>query len=200
MTQVNHPRVFDLFETIAIVQGKPQNLAYHQHRYACSLAKFYPNTPYHVFDLADVLQNFLAKNPPTHDLMRCRVDYHASDMAMHLVGYQRRGNLTFQPVICDDIDYTLKFTNRDQLNTLLQQRGACDEVIIIKHGFVTDCTIGNLVLKKNNHWYTPSTPLLNGTQRAKLLAEHRISVCPILLRDLDRYEEIRLINALNPLV
>lgn len=200
MTQVNHPRVFDLFETIAIVQGEPQNLAHHQRRYAHSLASFYPKQCYQVFDLASVLQKFLADNPPSHPLMRCRIDYNASDMAMHLVSYQRRGNLTFQPVICDDIDYTLKFTNRNPLNALLQQRGACDEVIIIKHGFVTDCTIGNLVLKKNSHWYTPSTPLLNGTQRAKLLAEHRISVCPILLRDLDRYEEIRLINALNPLI
>ncbi|WP_290002470.1 hypothetical protein [Faucicola atlantae] len=157
MTQVNHPRVFDLFETIAIVQGEPQNLAHHQRRYAHSLASFYPKQCYQVFDLASVLQKFLADNPPNHSLMRCRIDYNASDMAMHLVGYQRRDNLTFQPVICDDIDYTLKFTNRDQLNTLLQQRGACDEVIIIKHGFVTDCTIGNLVLKK----------IITGTRRAR---------------------------------
>lgn len=199
MTQPNKLRAFDLFETIAIVHGKPQNLAYHQHRYACSLAKFYPNTPYHVFDLADVLQNFLAKNPPTHDLMRCRVDYHASDMAMTLAAYQRKRAMTFCPVICDDIDYSLKFTNRHPLNALRQQRGECDEVIIIKQGLVTDCTIGNLVFRKNNHWYTPSTPLLQGTQRAKLLAEQRIQARPIWLSDIERYEEIRLINALNPL-
>ena len=71
--------------------------------------------------------------------------------------------------------------------------------MIIKKGHVTDCTIGNLIFRQGTQWFTPDTPLLEGTQRATLLAQGRIKVQSILATDLSLFEEIRLINALNGL-
>lgn len=48
---------------------------------------------------------------------------------------------TFQPAICDDIDYHLKFSHQAIFEQLLQQKQGCDEIIIIKQGNVTDCSI-----------------------------------------------------------
>ena len=46
--------------------------------------------------------------------------------------YQRKIHRTFQPVICDDIEYGLKYADRSLINTLFAQRGACEEIMIIK--------------------------------------------------------------------
>ena len=85
------------------------------------------------------------------------------------------------------------------LNELLAQKGDCDEILIIKNGYVTDCSIGNLIFRQGTQWFTPDTPLLEGTQRAKLLTQGRIKVRSILATDLHLFEEVRLINALNGL-
>lgn len=46
--------------------------------------------------------------------------------------------------------------------------------MIIRQGKVTDCSIGNLIFRQNNQWITPDKPLLEGTQRAKLLEQKKI--------------------------
>ena len=100
-------------------------------------------------------------------------------------------------MLCDDIDYHLKYSDRAIFNELLKQKGDCDEIIIVKQGKITDCTIGNLILRQGSQWFTPDSPLLIGTQRSKLLKERKIIERKILLSDLPLFEEIRLINALN---
>lgn len=74
---------------------------------------------------------------------------------------------------CDHIDYSLKFSDRTLLNNLLKQKEECDEIMIIRQGKVTDCSIGNLIFRQNNQWITPDKPLLEGTQRAKLLEQKK---------------------------
>ena len=93
----------------------------------------------------------------------------------------------------------MKYTNRDLINALFAQREDCDEIMIIKHRKVTDCSIGNLIFRKGEKWFTPDTPLLHGTQREKLLREGKIEECEILLKHLKTFDEIRLINAMNSL-
>lgn len=191
---------FPLFETIAIVNDELQQLAWHQQRYEASLAKFYGENVVKVHDLAKIIQISTAPEQTQHSpIIRCRVDYNRQDYQVQYFAYQRKTYRTFQPVICDEIEYGLKYADRTYLNQLLQQKGDCDEIMIIKQGKVTDCSIGNLVFRQGEQWFTPDTPLLAGTQRAKLLAENKIQQCPILLEDVANFDEIRLINALNPL-
>lgn len=192
--------MYPLFETVAIIEGKAQNLALHQARYERSLQQFYGKQDVTVFQLAEIIEKhtaLLAQQDTT--LYRCRLDYNAHHVQTYCAPYQRKIYRTFQPVVCDDIDYDLKYAQREKLNQLLLQKGDCDEIIIIKQGLVTDCSIGNLIFKQGNQWVTPDTPLLAGTQRQKLLQENKIQTRRIYAEDLATFSEIRLINALNGL-
>ena len=189
---------FPLFETLCIENGQVQNLALHQQRYENSLREFYAGQPYDIFSIAKILQKnteLWANLQST--IIRCRIDYNATQYHLQCFPYQRKTYQRFHPVICDDIDYHLKYSNRAIFNELLKQKGDCDEIIIVKQGKITDCTIGNLILRQGSQWFTPDSPLLIGTQRSKLLKERKIIERKILLSDLPLYQEIRLINALN---
>ena len=188
---------FPLFETIAIKNGEIQNIELHQFRYEQSLAKYYANQPYFIFNLRSEIQHSYSLN---EKLVRCRISYNAFNLDIHFFPYQKGKITTFKPIFCDEIDYELKFSDRNLLNQLYAKRGNCDEIMIIKKGWVTDCSIGNLLFRKNNQWFTPSTPLLNGTKRQQLLIENRIIAREIKFIDLDYFEEIRLINAMNDLI
>ena len=49
-------------------------------------------------------------------------------------------------------------------------RGACDEILIIKDGHITDTSISNIVFRLPDGWWlTPFTPLLKGIMRTYLL-------------------------------
>ncbi|MFU2121904.1 aminotransferase class IV family protein, partial [Gallibacterium anatis] len=184
---------FPLFETLCIENGQVQNLALHQQRYENSLREFYAGQPYDIFSIAKILQKNTALWANLQStIIRCRIDYNATQYHLQCFPYQRKNYQRFQPVICDDIDYHLKYSDRAIFNELLKQKGDCDEIIIVKQGKITDCTIGNLILRQGSQWFTPDSPLLIGTQRSKLLKERKIIEREILLSDLHLYQEIRL--------
>lgn len=190
---------FPLFETLCIEQQQIKNCAYHQQRYERALYQFYGESAVEIYDLFEIIHlqpEFLNLTP----LTRCRIDYNATTFQIQFFPYQRRKIATFQPVICDDIDYSLKFTDRTLLNRLLAQRGDCDEIMIIKQGKVTDCSIGNLAFRLGEHWFTPDSPLLAGTQRRYLLEQGILQEIPIFVEDVLKFDEIRVINAMNALV
>lgn len=187
---------FPLFETLAILNGKWQNLALHQKRYESALKTYYSHSQsIQVYQFTDITVPQIAQQ----GLIRCRINYNAQQLQAEFFPYTRRKITTFQPIICDDIDYSLKYSDRSLLNQLLQQRGECDEIMIIKQGKVTDCSIGNLAFRQGESWYTPNTPLLNGTQRQLLLAQGIVIEKTICVEDIHLFDEIRIINALNPL-
>ncbi|PJG83885.1 aminotransferase class IV family protein [Caviibacterium pharyngocola] len=191
---------YPLFETLCIERGVLHNAPFHQARYAQSLRRFYGKSAVIIHDLSEIIKNHTALFQSIETpIIRCRIDYNRSNYQINCFPYERKNYLKFQPVICNDIDYGLKYANRDMLNRLLAQKDDCDEIMIIKQGKVTDCSIGNLVFRQGSQWFTPDSPLLAGTQRAKLLAEKRIKERSIYAENLAEFDEIRLINALNPL-
>jgi 4-amino-4-deoxychorismate lyase len=71
--------------------------------------------------------------------------------------------------VCSDFDYHLKFADRSALNSLRELRGDCDEILIVKNGYITDTSYSNVVFTDGQHFVAPSTFLLPGTMRASLL-------------------------------
>ena len=69
------------------------------------------------------------------------------------------------------ICYSLKLTDRSQINRLLKQKGNYDDILIVKNGFITDTSISNIIFYNGSKWITPAAPLLKGTCRDKLLKE-----------------------------
>jgi 4-amino-4-deoxychorismate lyase len=99
-------------------------------------------------------------------------------------------------VVSDDVEYSFKYADRNHLQQLFAFRGDCDDVLIIKKGFVTDCSYANVIFKQNNQWVTPATPLLKGVMRQRLLQTGIIKEAAIHVDEIARFESCKLINAL----
>ena len=92
----------------------------------------------------------------------------------------------------------LKYADRDELNRLYEMRGDCDDIIIVKNGMLTDASSANITFLKNGRWYTPAKPLLQGTARARMISEGKLSVLNITADNISDFEAVRLINAMLP--
>ena len=94
------------------------------------------------------------------------------------------------------------------LNTLLNMRigplwtayfpsgDECDDILIIREGWVTDGSYFNVAFWDGNHWVTPASYLLNGVRRQYLLETGQIIQKPVALKSIEQYPKICLFNAM----
>ena len=94
-----------------------------------------------------------------------------------------------------EITYSHKFEDRTKFEKHLRESKA-DEILIIKNGLVTDTSFTNIIFSDGTKYFTPSTPLLKGTKRARLIEEGIIQVEEIGLNDIQKFQHFYLINAL----
>ncbi|WP_150539128.1 aminotransferase class IV family protein [Actinobacillus vicugnae] len=182
---------FPLFETISVIDGKAQNLAYHQQRFEQAMQTYFHSQAQ--WQLADVIQ------VPTdfqQGLVRCRIDYNASEFQLQFFHYTPRTINRFKCVYTENLDYRFKYSDRKRLDSLKNLQS--DEVIIINNGKVSDCTIGNLLFAKQWQWFSSQDYLLKGTQLTKLIEIGLVQLVEITPQDLASYDQIMMVNALNP--
>jgi 4-amino-4-deoxychorismate lyase len=96
-----------------------------------------------------------------------------------------------------DREYRYKYADREWIYSLVGDSG-CDEVVMVKDGFVTDASIANLAFYDGRQWITPDTPLLSGTRRRYLLDAGVLHEAPVRIEDIRRFTKIRLVNAMIP--
>ena len=142
--------------------------------------------------------NSAADAVETYD--RCRFIYGANGIQhIEIVRTPRRIIRSLQLINADDFDYSHKFADRSHF-AVLSKNIQADDMLIVKKDFLTDTTFANIVFKDTSgHWFTPSTPLLAGTKRAKLLAENKIKAVDLRPSDISKFVEARLINATTDL-
>lgn len=183
-----------LLETIRFSDGTPELLSLHEQRIATSLQEYAIMTP--EWSLHDVL----ASNPCPSELIgtvKCRILYDAEVQEVQYIRYQKRQVGSLQCVKAGEIDYHLKWENREALNTLRMSRGSADEILIISsHGWITDTSFTNVALLQNDRWYTPRLPLLRGVQREHLLRQGIITPRDIPAESLKEYQRMALFNAM----
>ncbi|UKH16653.1 aminotransferase class IV family protein [Actinobacillus pleuropneumoniae] len=182
---------FPLFETIAIIDGEPQNLAYHQQRFESAMKQYFNAQP--KWQLAEVI---CVPDEFQQGSVRCRIDYNASEFQQQFFFYSQRKINVFQCVYTENLDYRFKYSDRKRLDSLKTLQA--DEVIIINNGKVSDCTIGNLLFLKQGQWFSSQDYLLKGTQLSKLLEAGMVQLVQITSQDLPQYEQVMMVNALNP--
>ena len=182
--------LFPVFETIAIIDGIPQNLAFHQARMDNTIEKLFQKTS--VFNLEEIIQ---VPTEYLNGLIKCRIDYNQQDFNIIFSAYQRREIRNYQCVYLDNLDYTLKYTNRTIFEDINMIK---DEAVIIHDKKVTDCRIGNLIFFKDGIWYGSKNYLLKGTQLSRLLSENRVQLKEINADEIHQYEKVMMINAMNP--
>jgi len=93
-----------------------------------------------------------------------------------------------------------KTTNREMYEQARRTRPDLDDVILWNAaGEITETTIANVVVRFDGHWFTPpvASGLLPGVLRGALLREGEIAERVLHVADLDRAEEIRLINSVR---
>ncbi|MEA2100016.1 MAG: aminotransferase class IV family protein [Campylobacterota bacterium] len=174
-------------ETIKAIDGEVYNLEYHQKRYASVLNSL-------GIDNIQNLSDFL--NPPKWGVYRCRLVYDSQSIEVSYHEYKKRDINLLKVIFENDIDYSLKSTNREKLDSLFDLKGECDDILIIKNLFVTDTTIANIAFYKDGTWVTPKSPLLKGTTRARLLDEGKIVEADIKVQELRGFSQVALLNAM----
>lgn len=127
--------------------------------------------------------------------VKCRIEYSDEIRAVTFTPYKFKKIESVALVRDNAVEYPFKSTDRSALNNLLSASG-CDEIIIVKNGYLTDTSFSNLVLKNSSGFYTPDTCLLPGTQREFLLSRGIVKSCPVSPADLPCFDEVYFINAM----
>lgn len=78
----------------------------------------------------------------------------------------------------------------------MTQKSECDDILIIKNGVVSDTSFANIIFFDGQRWVTPKIPLLEGTCRARLIANNTIISQEITLNDLKLFSKFMIINAM----
>jgi 4-amino-4-deoxychorismate lyase len=143
------------------------------------------------------LENIIDIPPDlTNNRYKCRVTVSSERLNVNIVPYVQREIKTLKIVHNNEIDYTFKTENRQQLDAVYEKRNGCDDIIIIKNNYVTDSWAANILLFDGTDWITPDTPLLEGIQREYLLSQNFIKMHRVIVSDLIFFQKIKLINAM----
>jgi len=126
----------------------------------------------------------------------CRVIYGTEVGKIEFIRYKAKIVETLKLVIDNGIDYRFKFSDRTRLEKLRSRKGDCNEILIVKNGFITDTSYSNIVFFNGKSWLTPDQPLLKGTMRAALLEKGKIKTAQIKTDDLYKFTKFKLINAM----
>lgn len=186
--------MYPFIETIRIEDGKIWNLSYHQKRLNRTMAHFWPET--NVVDLKNALKDASL----TEEETKARVVYDKDGVKdVSFAAYHPLNIHSLKLVTCNDIDYEYKSADRSRLQKLKEQRGDCDEIIIVRNGLLTDTSYSNIALFDGENWYTPKHPLLQGTMRESLIDQGKLRECDLKPEDLNRFLKVSLINAMMPL-
>lgn len=118
---------------------------------------------------------------------------------MSCTPYKRKNIHFLRLITANDIDYKYKSVDRSALNQLKEKQGECDEILIIRNNHITDTSYTNVALYDGKQWFTPSTPLLQGTMRQSLLDRGLLQERELLVSDLPNYKQISLFNAMMEL-
>jgi 4-amino-4-deoxychorismate lyase len=176
-----------LLETIKIENGEVYNLPYHQNRCDKSRKALFGSKTR--LDLSSVI------SPPSEGLYRCRILYHEVIESIEYIPYTPK-TINSLKVVPSSINYSYKYADRTTFEILLREQPDVDDVIIEKEGLLTDTSIANIAFFDGTDWFTPTTPLLEGTMRAKFIEHGILKKRDIRKEDLDKYTHVALINAM----
>jgi len=178
-------------ESIRLEEGKFGDLTYHQARMDRVHDDFFQE------HAKTDLKEFLQSCPmPSIGLHKVRLVYDHEIQSIQISHYSAREIKKLKLIRHDSASYAHKFEDRTELEKCYAQREDCDDIIIVKGNNLTDTSFANVVFKKDNRWFTPSTYLLNGTVRQQLLDQKKIFEEEISTSDLHKYEKVKLINSM----
>lgn len=180
-------------ETIQLNNGVFGRLDLHQSRMKNAVMLNYPTRDFNI----DLKAELIKTNYPKNGLYKCRVIYDTEIRAVEFHSYTTPTIQSLKIVETKIHSLSYKLTDRADYQAAFAQRAGCDDVLLVKNGLLTDTSYCNIALFDGQNWYTPTTPLIYGVNRAQLLSEGTIIERDIALIDMHLYSTISLFNALN---
>jgi 4-amino-4-deoxychorismate lyase len=178
-------------ETIKIEDGVVVHPDYHQARINRTIRGHFINiTPPQLETAIAISEEYRV------GLIKCRVTYGKTIQKVEFESYVPYPIKTLKPLHDNTIDYRYKYADRSRLSHLLKMKGRCDDILIIKNGWITDTSYCNILFFNGKRWITPATPLLKGVCRERLLHTGQISEEIIHVNDITGFSKFMLINAM----
>lgn len=134
-------------------------------------------------------------SPLQPTIIKCRVLYSMTIDSIEFVPYQAQSLRNLQLVAANNLDYSVKYSDRSALNSL-KSKSAADDILICKNIFLTDISYANIAFFDESQWLTPKKPLLAGTRRQQLLENNTLIMRALQQKDLVNFSKIRIFNAL----
>lgn len=179
-------------ETLCIRNRQIQNLSAHAARFNHTRLALWNCSEPAPLKTAIQLPDWLLAD----ETYKCRVTYGPIIQKIEFEVYHVRPVHSLTLINCGGLEYRFKYADRQPINDLFAQRGPADDVLMVRDGFLTDTSYANVALFDGDRWLTPAQPLLEGTQRARLLSEGILSPANIRPTDLANFQHIKLINAM----
>lgn len=179
------------FESIRVKDGIAENLGFHQLRVNRTLKDF--DVFNHSIDLVSIVQELVL---PAEGLFKLKISYDLNgNYHSVFTPYHYKQIQNFALVDMKGQSYHYKFSNRDWINEMLIQSGQ-NEIMMHEGGLIKDCSYTNIVFFDGVNWYTPAAPLLEGTQRAKLVEAGVIQPKALYVQDIPNFKQFKCINAM----
>jgi 4-amino-4-deoxychorismate lyase len=181
-----------LVESIKLQNGKLLNIKFHNERMYRSLFQLFG-----ISQNVDIESFIIIPKLVESGIFKCRVEYDSKIRNIEFIPYTVKEIRSVKLVEDNSVEYSYKYAERSKLEKLFSLREEADDIVIIKDGMVTDASSANVVFRDSfGNWVTPSTFLLPGTRRARLLNDGIIKEDTITYRDIGKYTELKLINAM----
>jgi len=181
------------FESIRIENGRFHLLGLHEQRIGSTLKLVFGQ------NYATNLEKYLSIfDPPSEGLFKCRLRYGMTFDRPEFIAYKPKTISSLQMVVANKLDYGLKREDRREIEALLNKRNNCDDILMIRNGFVTDTSYCNIVFFTGKDWVTPANPLLEGVQRSFLIQSGVIRSEQIHYKEVAHFQCFKLINAMIP--
>lgn len=178
-------------ESIRVVNRQIQHIDYHNNRMNLTREKCLGITE--SLDLSALIQ---VPESLGMGVYKCRILYGAELIRVEFITYIPKIIESLKMVHCDEVSYPYKSEDRKLLNSLFENRGDADDVLIVKNGFLMDTSYANIALFDGVEWFTPDTYLLNGTCRQRMIKEGVLREKQIGIEDISTYLFCRPINAM----
>jgi 4-amino-4-deoxychorismate lyase len=176
-------------ETLRIEKERIANLEAHNQRMNGTIRAFFPQASKVDLKKYIMLQRHIART-------KCHIEYNNTILSISYQPYYPRQVHSLQLTECNSINYSYKYKDRSLLQLLYDQRCRCDDILIVKNGFITDTSIANIAVYDGIQWYTPAHPLLRGTQRALLLQQGIVKEKDITPQELFNFQKLCTINSM----
>ena len=183
--------MFLLFESIKIENGKIFLTEFHQKRMDKTFKRFYyKKNPW------KLKQIFSQIKVPLIGIYKMKFNYSEKKYKIEFKKYLLKKTAKIKCYEINDFTYSFKFSDRRKIEYFYTKKLDCQDILMIKNGYLTDTSYCNIILFDGFSWFTPEKPLLEGVQREKLLESKMISKTKIKLNEINDFKQFKLINAM----